>query len=189
MRDRILRFLSDLDASLQGTAGGEQLNLYHIGRSALVWKHGFASATEDVDVISPRGDPRLMNEALRLFGRNTPKALEHGLYLEEVPEGLPPIWDGCFRRATETNEGWKVVRLFHLEDHDLAVTKLKRFSRKDQEDIREMCDLGLLDPDILTKRVDAAWFLSHEKDDDPGRDAAFTNLRVVRQYLNGGNWS
>ena len=189
MKDRIVRFLNDLDAALTPVAGDDRLALYHIGRSALVRQYGFAAATEDIDVIDPRGDPRLMKEAERLFGKGTPKALEHGLYLEGVPEGLPPVSGGCYTRATEADETWKVIALFHLEAHDLAVTKLKRFARKDQEDIRGMCDLGLLDPDTLGTRVDAAWWLSHEKDGDPGREAAFASLRVVQKYLRDGVWS
>ncbi len=47
MRDRILHFLNDLDAALVPHAEGERLDLYHIGRSALVWKHGFVAATHD----------------------------------------------------------------------------------------------------------------------------------------------
>jgi hypothetical protein len=51
-----------------------------------------------------------------------------------------------------------------------------------------MCDLGLLDAYTLEMRINAAWFLSHEKDEDEGREAAFTNLRVVQNYLRGGTW-
>lgn len=186
MKQQILSFLEQLDAALIPIANDERLDLYHIGRSALVWKHGFSAATEDIDVVSPRGDRRLMNEAIRLFGKNTVKARELNLYLEEVPEGIPPVWSGCYMRAKEADEKWVVIRLFHLEDHDFAVTKLKRYSRKDEEDIRLMSDLGLLDPETLEKRVEAAWFLSHEKDEDQGREAAFANLKVVQRYLREG---
>ncbi len=56
MKDRIVRFLNAVDAALVPFAMGERLDLYHIGRSALVWKHGFQSTTEDVDVVRPRQD-------------------------------------------------------------------------------------------------------------------------------------
>jgi hypothetical protein len=126
-----------------------------------------------------------------LFGKDTSKAKEHGLYLQGVPAGTPPIWEGCYRRATQVEERWEVIRLFHLEDHDMAVTKLKRFSVKDREDIRNMCDLGLLDPNTLTDRVRAAYPFHNEddadKDDDPWAEAAFANLKVVVKYLEGSN--
>jgi len=89
MKERIARFLNAVDAALVPVAVGERLDLYHIGRSALVWKHGFQSATIDIDVVRPRNDQRLVEEAVRLFGPGKPKALEFGLYLEVVPEALP----------------------------------------------------------------------------------------------------
>ena len=192
MKDRIIAFLNDLNVALVPVAHGERLDLYHIGRSALVWKHGFVAATKDVDVIDHRGTERLMDEAIRLFGKGTAKAREHDLCLEAVPEGLPPVWSGCYKRATEVAERWSVIRLFHLEDHDFAVTKLKRFSTRDQEDIRIMCDQGLLDPETLTGRVRAAYPFHNEqdpdKDDDPWAVAAFAHLKVVVKYLNEGEW-
>ncbi len=190
MKERIVRFLNALDAALVPVAAGERLDLYHIGRSALVWKHGFQSATEDIDVVRPRHDQRLVEEALELFGRGTRKAVEFGLYLEVVPEGLPPVTGGSFKRATEVVERWESIRLFHLEDHDFAVTKLKRFSTKDRDDIRAMCDLGLLDPDTLARRVIDAYplRLRDDKDDDAGRVAADENVQVVLNYLLNGEW-
>jgi hypothetical protein len=192
MKHRLIAFLNDLDAALVPIANGERLDLYHIGRSALVWKHGFAAQTEDVDVIAQLGNERLMSEAIRLFGKGTDKAKEHERYLEEVPPGLPPVWAGCLKRASEVAEKWSVIRLFHLEDHDFAVTKLKRFSTKDREDIRTMCDGNLLNPDTLTERVRAAYPFHNEhnpdKDDDPGAKAAFDHLQVVVKYLNEGEW-
>jgi len=192
MKDRILAFLTDLDAALVSVADGERLDLYHIGRSALVWKHGFAAATGDIDVIARHGADRLMGVAIRLFGKGTAKAKEHELYLEQVPQALPPVPGRCFNRAQEAAERWSVIRLFHLEDHDFTVTKLKRFSAKDREDIRTMCDAGLLDPDTLAERVRAAYPYHNEdnpdKDDDPGARAAFEHLQVVVKYLNEGEW-
>ncbi|HKB04899.1 MAG TPA: DUF6036 family nucleotidyltransferase [Gemmataceae bacterium] len=192
MKDRIIAFLAELNAALVPVANGERLDLYHIGRSALVWKHGFVAATEDVDVITQQGSERLMSVAIRLFGRGTAMAREHELYLEEVPKALPPVWGGCFKRATEVAERWSVIRLFHLEDHDFTVTKLKRFSTKDQEDIRTLSDHGLLDSKTLTERVRAAYPFHNErnpdKDDDPWAEAAFAHLKVVVKYLNEGEW-
>jgi hypothetical protein len=92
MTDLILRFLNDLDAALAPEAGGRRLILYHIGRSALVWQYGFAAATADIDVIHLTTDcSPLLEKALRLYGKETAKAAEYNLYLESVPEGLPPV--------------------------------------------------------------------------------------------------
>ena len=126
-----------------------------------------------------------------MFGRGSQNATEFGLYLEVVPASLPPVAGGSYKRATEVSERWNVIRLFHLEDHDFAVTKLKRFSLKDQEDLRAMCDLGLLNPETLSLRVEAAypWRLGDGKDDDAGRVAADESAQVVVAYLQTGEWS
>ena len=130
----------------------------------------------------------MLEEAIRLFGRSTPKAAEHGLYLEQVPEGLPPVPGNFAQRAVEVEERLIVLRLFHLEPNDLATTKLKRFWAKDREDIRMMCDFDLLDPDQLQIRLESAFRYTMEKDGDRDRDAAFAHLKVVQKYLREGNW-
>lgn len=188
MKDRIVNFLNDLDTALIAMAQGRQLSLYHIGRSALVWKYGFASATEDVDVILPGQSDVLLDEAIRLFGRATKKAVEHGLYLEQVPEGLPPAPGNFAKRAVEVEERWIVLRVFHLEPNDLATTKMKRFWPKDRVDIRMMCDSDLLDPDQLEIRLNSAFRYTMEKDGDRDRDAAFAHLKIVQKYLREGIW-
>ena len=65
---------------------------------------------------------------------------------------------------------------------------MQNSSLKDQEDIQGICDLGVLDPGTLQERVEAAYWLTHEKDGDPGREAAFASLRVVQRYLHEGIW-
>lgn len=191
MRDRILRFLTDLDTALVPLAGGERLDLYHLGRSALVWKHGFAATTYDVDVVGIEGEGQLMTEALRLFGHATPKAQEHGLYLQLVPPGLPPVPAKYKERASEAVEGWVVIRLFELDDHDLAVTKLGRFKPRDTEDLRLMCEEGLLDASTLETRLEGVMWSRkdwHEEDGGPEYARAFANLRVVQKFLREGVW-
>lgn len=189
MKDRIIEFLNDLDATLIVPASGDRLPLYHIGRSALVWRYGFASSTDDVDVIQPGGGGRLLVEALQHFGRGTAKAEQHGLYLEQVPEGLPPVPGGFDKRAEEVEGDWKVLRIYHLQPDDLAATKLKRFAAKDREDIQMMCDIGLLDPDRLQVRLESTFRYTLEKDGDRDRDKAFAHLAVVQAYLREGNWN
>ena len=156
MKDRILTFFNDLDNHLLPFTDGEPLKLYHIGRSSLVWKYGFTSATNDVDFLKPKGSDRLIQIALEKFGRGSTKAEEYGFYFELVDTGLPPVPPGYDKRAIEVEEKWKAIRVFHLEPNDLAVTKLKRFATKDREDIRQMCDMDLIDAAKLEARTGAA---------------------------------
>ena len=180
MKDRIVRFLSDLDAALVPVAESERLPLYHLGRSALIWKYGFSSATKDVDFIQPSEESSLAARALQLFGNGTAKAIEHGLYLEFVPSALPPVAAGYKKRAQEFDGGWRAIQLFELEAHDLAVTKLRRFAAKDRQDLIDMCDSELLDPEELGRRFESAmWPYIGVR----FREDAEVNLRTIQKYI------
>jgi hypothetical protein len=142
-------------------------------------------ATSDVDVVYPGGHSDLVDLALAEFGYGTAKARQHDLYLQLVPSGLPPLSGGARKRAREAPGPWAVIHVLYLEPNDLAVTKLTRFAARDREDIRMLGDLGLLDADELEKRLEVAYYFHLDKDGNPRRDAAFTNLRTVQRYLRG----
>jgi hypothetical protein len=185
VKDRILAFLNAIDEALAPVAEGKQLDLYHIGRSALVWEYDYVATTADFDVLQPKGSAELLEVALAQFGKGTDRARELGLYLEVVPDGLPPAPVGYDKRAHLVEGTWRVLRVFHLEPHDLAATKLRRFAPKDREDIRQLCDLNVLNAEQLEQTLEKAFPFNLEKDGDEFRDAAFRNLRTVQQYLRG----
>ena len=183
MRERIEAFLADLDRALAERANGEVLEIYHIGRSALVWQYAYTATTQDFDFLRPAGCEQLVKRALQLFGCDTTKAKEHGLYLQVVEEGFPPMPWGYKKRATKVKGAWKVLRIYRLEPHDLAASKLRRFSTHDREDIRLLCDLVPIDPIRLEEVLEEAYPFNLEKDGDEFRDHAFRSLRVVQRYL------
>jgi hypothetical protein len=183
MKTQIEAFLADLDECLVPHANGDRLTICHIGRSSLVWQYGFTSTTSDIDMIGVDG--ALADLAISLFGKGSEKAREHGLYLDIVNAGLPPVPHGHMRRATKRDGPWKVIEVHHLEPNDLAATKLKRFSAKDREDIRLLCDAGMIDEERLQESFENAFIWTMEKDGDPIRDRAAANLRTVKQYLRG----
>jgi hypothetical protein len=80
---------------------------------------------------------------------------------------------------------WQVIRLWRLEIHDLAVTKLKCFRPQDREDLQFLCDTGRLRADKLEAALELAFIWSLPKDGDPDRDRAFANLERVLRYLRG----
>lgn len=49
MKERIEAFLADLDQALATQAQGAKLQLYHIGRSALVWQYDYVATTADIE--------------------------------------------------------------------------------------------------------------------------------------------
>lgn len=182
----ITQFLLALDAALAPYAKeGERLDLYLIGRSALVLRYGLILATRDVDMVARMGLPQLEEKALELFGVGTPNAVTWGLYLQAVPQGLPPIPQTYCQKSSAIPGDWKVLRPKQPEAHDLAATKLKRFHAGDREDLRIMCDAGDLTAEELQRALDSAYTFSLDDDEDPGRRQAYQNLRRVIAYLNG----
>jgi hypothetical protein len=162
MDEQIKRFLKSLDNALSEIASeGERLDLYLLGRSALALYHHLDIApggTRDIDVVQVHYPPPILFQtALGLFGQGTVKAKELGLYLEAVPSALPPVPCWFDKRSREVCGDWKVIRLWQLEVHDLAATKLKCFRRQDREDLRFLCDEGLLDADELTASLESAF--------------------------------
>jgi hypothetical protein len=185
MNEQIRQFLDQLDAELAAHARtGEYLDLYHIGRSALVLHYGVKLSTRDFDFIQMR-ESRLEANALESFGKDTLNAERLGLYLDAVPQGLPPVPQRFRKRCQRVAGNWKVLRLWRLEPHDFAATKLRIFRPQDRQDLRFLCDQGLLNPVELRGSLESAFAWSLEKDDDPAREAAFANLERVIDYLEG----
>jgi hypothetical protein len=81
--------------------------------------------------------------------------------------------------------GWQVIRLWQLEVHDLAATKLKSFRAKDRDDLQFLCDTGRLEGRELRESLESAFLWTTDKDGDPDRDRAFAHLERVLQYLEG----
>jgi hypothetical protein len=182
-RDEILGFLEAIDAELALHAGeGETIDLYLIGRSALIVRYGLDLATKDVDIVHFHGS-KLERVAVELFGQGTRNAARLGFYLEAVPQGLPPLPGGYCHRSEAIAGRWRVLRPKQPEPHDLAVTKLKRFHAKDQQDVQILCDSGQLEVDRLRAVLESA-FAWAEKE-DPDREVAARNLTRVIAYLEG----
>lgn len=190
MVEQIQRFLDALDEALipHATAGA-RLDLYPIGRSALILHYGLKPATggtKDFDVVRV-GDlsPTLARKALELFGQGTVGARQLGLYLDMVHDALPPVPTGFRSRCLEIAGNWQVIRLWQLEIHDLAATKLGCFRPQDREDLQLLCDMGRLRADKLRNAAEMAFIWSMEKDGNPNRDRTFAHLQRVILYLEG----
>jgi len=149
----------------------------------LVWRYQATFSTKDIDVVQLQTP--LEAKAHELFGQGTAKAKELGLYLDLVQEGLPPLPGWYQTRSKEVPGNWQVIRLWELEIHDLAVTKMRTFRQQDRQDLRFLCDQGVLQADKLRESLEKAWIWTTEKDGDPLRDAAFANLEIVVTYLEG----
>ena len=181
-RDHGILHVMDVELA-RHAADGEKVDFYLIGRSALVLRFGLELATtRDVDIVHVHGSG-LELKAVELFGKGTSLAARLGLYLEPVPQGLPPIPGGYFRQSVDIGGNWQVIRPKQPELNDLAVTKLKRFHAKDRQDLQILCDSAELDSVMLRKALESAFAWADK--DDPDRDRAVANLRRVIAYLEG----
>jgi hypothetical protein len=185
MPNDVRQFLVELDTALAAEfPASTHLDLHLVGRSALILRYGVPVATADFDVLDTT-DRALLDRALALFGRGTPAAERAGLFLERVPQGLPPVPNRFKPRCTLVPGNWSVVRPWFLEPNDYAATKLNRFAQKDREDLQYLCDHGLIEPVELRRSLESAFLWTAEKDGDPIRDRAFENLARVIAYLDG----
>jgi hypothetical protein len=188
MSQEILAFLQRVDDELSSVSQpGQRLDLYQLGRSALVLHFGFSLSTRDVDFVSMQ-DLELERIVIAKFGEGTPAARALGMYVDPVQPGLPPLPAGFRQRSQAVVGDWKVLQLWKLEVHDIAASKLKRFHAGDREDIQGLCDRGLLDPLRLRAALEQAFQFSlpgKDDEDDPGRVAAFNHLQRVEKYLSG----
>jgi hypothetical protein len=181
MNEALLRFFHEIDEALVPFADGQRMDLYHLGRTALMVGYGATFATKDIDIVQLRTP--LEEKAHALFGKDSAKAKELGLYLDLVPQPLPPVSNGFCRRSKEVQGNWQVIRLWELEPNDLAATKMRAFRPQDRQDLQFLCDLGVLQVDQLRQSMEEAWLW--EPPDEEERAEAFANLEIVIAYLEG----
>ncbi|HEY7327919.1 MAG TPA: DUF6036 family nucleotidyltransferase [Gemmataceae bacterium] len=192
MNDQIRTFFDRLDQELLPFAKEEaRLDMCLLGRAALVVNYQLSLSTKDIDKVWMR-DSELERKAIELLGNGSTLAKTLGLDLDPVPQALPPIPNWFRRRCGRIRGDWKVLRLWMLEVHDLAATKLKSFRPKDREDLQILCDRGLLDPAKLQESLTAAFPFKSPKvedvEDDPDTPdwaRALANLKRLQSYLRG----
>jgi hypothetical protein len=192
MNDQIRTFLDRLDEELLPFAReGEQFNMFLLGRAALVEYYQFPLSTKDLDIVSLHNS-ELESKAIELFGKGTNLARTLGLYLDPVPQALPPLPTWFRQRSSLLPGKWKVLRVWMLEVHDLAATKLKSFRPQDREDLQMLCDRGLLDAAKLHESLQKAFVFKSPKLDDaeddpdtPDWGKAHAHWKRVADYLQG----
>ncbi|MEO8368845.1 MAG: DUF6036 family nucleotidyltransferase [Candidatus Solibacter sp.] len=138
-------FLAAVDAALD-----REVVLHCIGGFAIAMLYRLPRPTVDVDCVGVIP----VNETgplLSLAGEGSALHREHGVYLQHVgivtvpenyPDRLLPMFPAAFRR----------LRLFGLEAHDLALSKLERNSARDREDVKFLARSAPLTPGILERR-------------------------------------
>ena len=140
-----LSFLNDLDAAIEETT-----ELHCMGGFAVVQAYGLERATADIDVlcvVPTSSSSRLIEVA----GKESKLRRKHCVYLDVVtvatgpadyPSRLVPLYPGQ----------WTRLRLFALEAHDLALTKLERNFERDRADVEHLARRGHLKAATLRSR-------------------------------------
>jgi hypothetical protein len=137
-------FLSELDGRLS-----EDIELHCIGGFVVSQYYGCARETADLDVLGvvPLQAAQLIEA---LAGKGSPLHRKYRLYVERV--GIASFPDSYSSRLIRVFPFWSRLKLWALEAHDLALTKLERSIDRDLQDVMFLARAGLLQRDTLLQR-------------------------------------
>jgi hypothetical protein len=88
---------------------------------------------------------------IELAGKDSTLCGKRGIYLDFVTVASVPE-DYASRLISLYPGHWRYLRLFVLEAHDLALTKLERNFECDRTDVQHLAQSGLLNAEILNQR-------------------------------------
>lgn len=150
-------FFQDIDRRWE-SAREEKLRLRVIGSAALMLQTDYVRGTKDSDILETTELAAVdKNRLLELAGVGSRVAQRHRMYLEIVSSGLPflpqsPHW----HPLPELNPLLKHLTIEVLDVVDVVVSKLKRFSASDADDVRAMTESGLVEHRRLIERFRSA---------------------------------
>lgn len=107
----------------------------------------------DVDTYL-KADPGRTGELSEALGQGSPFEDEHGYYLDPVSPHLPSFPEGWQQRLILIDFG--DVRAFFVEPNDVAVSKYIRGDERDMRWLREGLNSGLLNMDVIERRIGSA---------------------------------
>jgi hypothetical protein len=89
---------------------------------------------------------------VQLAGKGSAPHEKHRVYIDHV--GVANYPDNYESRLVRAFPVWPNVRLWALEPHDLALTKLERSIERDIRDVIFLAQAGLIDRDTLVARFE-----------------------------------
>ncbi len=141
-----LSFLTDLDAALDRPAA-----FHCIGGFVVSQQYGFARETADLDVLTViphEAAERVVASA----GKGSPLQKKHRVYIDHV--GVANYPEDYESRLVRVFPLWPNLRLWALEPHDLALTKLERSNDRDILDVIHLAQTGLIVRETLISRFE-----------------------------------
>lgn len=138
-------FLQALDAKVS-----EVCKLSCFGGFAVTMRYGISRLTSDIDVldVAPRS---AVDTLLREGGQGSPLAIEHKVYFDFVGVANPP-YDYESRLSAMYPGAFRHLHLMVMDPYDVALTKLKRDSDKDFQDVLQLAEKIPFDLDLFEKR-------------------------------------
>ncbi len=144
-----LSFLTELDVTLD-----EPADFHCIGGFVVSQHYGLGRETADLDVLSVF--PKAAAErVMQLAGKGSALQKKHRVYIDYVRVANYP--DSYEDRLIRTFPVWTNIRLWALEAHDLALTKLERSIERDIRDVMFLAKAGLINRETLIARFETEW--------------------------------
>lgn len=113
----------------------------------------------DVDTYL-KNDPQRTGELVQALGQGSAFEDEHGYYLDPVSPNLPSFPEGWQDRLVQIDFG--DVKAFFVEANDVAVSKYMRGEDRDMRWLLAGLKAGLIDLDVIERRVGSAPALDGE---------------------------
>ena len=144
-----LSFLTQLDAQLT-----EPADFHCMGGFVVSQCYGFTRETRDIDVLTVI-PVQVVDRVIKLAGKHSALHTRYGVYVHRFAiVNYPADYE---QRLTRVFPVWPNVRLWALEPHDLALTKLERSDDVDVRDVIYLAQAGLINRETLINRFETEW--------------------------------
>jgi hypothetical protein len=137
-------FFAEVDSRLN-----EDVQLHCCGGFVVTQLYGVSRTTSDVDFLG--AVPNVGNDLTQIAGKGSALHRRHKVYLDAVTVATPPE-NYEERLVAMFPRNWRRLRLFALEAHDLALSKLERNGERDRDDVQQLARAGHLRPEVLRER-------------------------------------
>lgn len=142
-------FLTELDAQLD-----EPVDFHCLGGFVVSQYYGFARETADLDILTVI--PRKVGERVsQIAGQGSALQKKYRVAIDRVSVVHYPA--DYQIRLVRVFPIWPKVRLWALEPHDLALTKLERSNDRDIQDVIFLAQAGLITREVLVSRFETEW--------------------------------
>jgi Nucleotidyltransferase of unknown function (DUF6036) len=137
-------FFTDVDSILR-----EEVHLHCCGGFVVTQFYGVARTTGDVDFLGVV--PYVPGYVTEIAGKGSDLHRKHHVYFDAVTVATPPeVYES--RMVLMFPGMWRKLRLYALEAHDIALSKLERNGDRDRGDVHQMALAGQLNAEILRER-------------------------------------